>query len=163
MAWCWLRQAQDRALASTSSAVKDPALPRVERPSCSDGNNTGGASNQLPSFLQEPATSGCALHLQTASAPGIQLVTEPWKRMALVSHVPLAGHPGHGKPSAYLKSKEATQCSDLSQVLKIKLLASRCWTIMHGLSKEQTDNSPSCGFPQGSHLLFSWITNVGGP
>lgn len=76
--------------------------------------------------------------------------------MALVSHVPLAGHPGHGKPSAYLKSKEATQCSDLSQVLKIKSLASRCWTIMHGLSKEQTDRQPvlwfSSGFPPALFL-----------
>lgn len=124
MGWCWLRQLQDRTLAPTSSAVKDSTLPRVERPSCSDGNNTGGASNQLP-FLPARSLQPQAL-LCTCIMPqlmGSASHSPLEEKVALVIHVLPAGHPGHGKP----------EC-----LFKIKLPASRCCTITHGLSKEQS-------------------------
>jgi hypothetical protein len=144
MAWCWLRQPQDRALASISSAVKDPTLPRVEKPSCSDGNNTGGASNQLPSpSCQEPEASGFALHLRNASPIRASASQDPGGEMSLVTHVLPAGH---GKPMSLFRIKRGhSMLTDLSQVLKIKLFTSRCCPIMDGLSKKQ-----SSGFPQGS-------------
>lgn len=148
------KTAQDRALASTSSAVKDPTLPRVERPSCSDGNNTGGASNQLSSpSCQEPAASGFAC---TCIMPPIRASAsqDPRGETSLVTHVLPAGH---GKPMNLFRIKRTySMLIGLSQVLKIKSPTSRCCTIMDGLSKEQ----PS-GFPQGSYLL-SWACGVGG-